>query len=89
MGERFDKNSVGGKWLMGKVLRISLTLLARGQEAVGGEIISLNCCKWLQMNRTFFQVGTQTNCPAESTSPSLMAFSMKRRVMVLNSIEHG
>ena len=25
---------------------------------LGGEIISLNCCKWLQIKRTFYQVGT-------------------------------
>ena len=41
---------------MGAVLRIPLTLLGRGKGAVGGEIILLNCCKWLQINRTFFQV---------------------------------
>jgi hypothetical protein len=38
---------------MGAVLRIPLTLTGRGQGAVGGEIISLNCCKWLQINRAF------------------------------------
>src|ERR1019366_161117 len=56
IGERFGENSVGGKWLMGAVLRIPLTLTGRGKGAVGGEIISLNCCKWLQINRTFYQV---------------------------------
>src|ERR1019366_10372235 len=50
IGERLGENSVGGKWLMGAVLRIPLTLTGRGKEAVGGEIISLNCCKWLQIN---------------------------------------
>ena len=25
---------------------------------LGGEIISLNCCKWLQIKRAFYQVGT-------------------------------
>jgi hypothetical protein len=25
---------------------------------LGGEIILPNCCKWLQINRTFFQVVT-------------------------------
>jgi hypothetical protein len=25
---------------------------------LGGEIISLNCCKWLQINRPFFQAVT-------------------------------
>ena len=54
IGERFGENSVGGKWLMGAELRIPLTLLGRRQRAVGGEIISLNCCKWLQINRHYF-----------------------------------
>jgi hypothetical protein len=36
IGERFGENSVGGKWLMGAVLRIALTLTGRGQGAVGG-----------------------------------------------------
>jgi hypothetical protein len=58
IGERFGENSVGGKWLMGAVLRMALTLMGRGQGAVGGEIISLNCCKWLQINRPFFQAVT-------------------------------
>jgi hypothetical protein len=44
--------------LMRAWLRIPLTLLGRGQGAVGGEIILLNCCKWLQIKRTFYQVGT-------------------------------
>jgi hypothetical protein len=58
IGERFGENSVGGKWLIGAGLRIPLTLLGHGQGAVGGEIILLNCCKWLQIKRTFYQVGT-------------------------------
>jgi hypothetical protein len=36
IGERFGENSVGGKWLMGAVLRIALTLTGRGQGAAGG-----------------------------------------------------
>jgi hypothetical protein len=84
IGEPFGENGVGGKWLIGAVLRIPLTLLGRGQGRLGGEIILLNCCKWLQINRTFYQAITQTNCPVESTSPSLMAFLMKRPTMVLN-----
>jgi hypothetical protein len=36
IGERFVENSVGGKWLMGAVLRIPLTLSGRAQGAVGG-----------------------------------------------------
>jgi len=36
IGERFGENSVGGKWLMGKWLRIPLTLLGRGKGPVGG-----------------------------------------------------
>ena len=36
IGERFGENSVGGKWLMGAVLRIALTLAGRGKGAVGG-----------------------------------------------------
>jgi hypothetical protein len=56
IGERFGENSVGGKWLMGAGLRIPLTLLARGQGAFGGEIILLNCCKWLQINGPFFRL---------------------------------
>ena len=36
IGERFGENSVGGKWLMGAVLRIPLTLTSRVQGAVGG-----------------------------------------------------
>ena len=43
---------------MGAVLRIPLTLSGRGQGALAGEIISLNCCKWLQINRAFFQAVT-------------------------------
>ena len=31
---------------------------AAGGGRLGGEIISLNCCKWLQINRPFFQVVT-------------------------------
>jgi hypothetical protein len=56
IGERFGENSAGGKLLMGKWLRIPLTLLGRGKGQVGGEIILLNCCKWLQINSTFFTV---------------------------------
>ena len=56
IGERFGENSVGGKWLMGAGLRIPLTLLGRGQGAFGGEIILLNCCKWLQINGPFFRL---------------------------------
>ena len=29
---------------------------------MGGEIILLNCCKWLQINRTFFRF--VLSCPA-------------------------
>jgi len=47
--------SIGGKWLMGAVLHIPLTLLGRGKGAVGGEIIPMNCCKRLQISRPFFQ----------------------------------
>ena len=36
MGEPLGENSVGGKWLMGAVLRIPLTLSGRWQVAVGG-----------------------------------------------------
>ena len=36
IGERFGENSVGGKWLMGALLRIPLTLLGHGNGAVGG-----------------------------------------------------
>ena len=36
MGERFGGNSVGGKWLMGEVLRIPLTLIGHGNAAVRG-----------------------------------------------------
>ena len=36
IGERFLENSVGGKWLMGRSLRIPLTLLGRRQGAVWG-----------------------------------------------------
>jgi hypothetical protein len=41
---------------MDGVLHIPLTLLVRRQGAVGAETILLNCCKWLQISRTFFQV---------------------------------
>jgi hypothetical protein len=41
---------------MGAGLRIPLTLLGRGQGAFGGEIILLNCCKWLQINGPFFRL---------------------------------
>jgi hypothetical protein len=58
IGEPFGENSVGGKWLIGAGLRIPLTLSGRGQGAVGGEIILLNCCKWLQINRLFLQAVT-------------------------------
>ena len=27
-----------------------------GRGRLGGEIISLNCCKWLQINRLFFRL---------------------------------
>jgi hypothetical protein len=36
IGERFGENGVGGKWLMGALLRIPLTLLGQGNEVVGG-----------------------------------------------------
>ena len=36
IGEWFGENSVGGKCLMGAVLRIALTLTGRGKGAVGG-----------------------------------------------------
>ena len=36
IGERFGENSVGGKRLMGAMLRITLTLSGRAQGAVGG-----------------------------------------------------
>ena len=39
---------------MGKWLRIPLTLLGHGEGPAGGEIILLNCCKWFQINSTFF-----------------------------------
>ena len=58
IGERFGENGVGGKWLMGALLRIPLTLSGQGNGVVGDEIILLNCCKWLQINRTFFQAAT-------------------------------
>jgi hypothetical protein len=48
IGERFGENSVGGKWLISAVLRIPLTLSGRRKGWLGGETISLNCCKWLQ-----------------------------------------
>jgi hypothetical protein len=41
---------------MGAGLRITVTLLGRGRGRLGGENISLNCYKWLQINRTFLQV---------------------------------
>jgi hypothetical protein len=41
---------------MGKWLRIPLTLLGHGKGQVGGENTLLNCCKWLQINGTFFTV---------------------------------
>jgi len=44
--------------LMGALLRISLTLMGHGNGGGWDEIILLNCCKWLQINRTFFQVVT-------------------------------
>jgi hypothetical protein len=47
---------------MGAMLRIRLTLTGPGQGEVGGEIISLNCCKWLQINSTFFQAITHQGC---------------------------
>ena len=53
IGERFDENGVGGKWLMGALLRIPLTLMGHGNGALGGEIILLNYCKWLQMRQDF------------------------------------
>ena len=36
MGERFGENGVGGKWLMGALLRIPLTFLGHGKGAVRG-----------------------------------------------------
>jgi hypothetical protein len=36
IGERFCENGVGGKWLMGGLLRIPLTLMGHGDGAVGG-----------------------------------------------------
>jgi hypothetical protein len=47
---------------MGVVLRKALTLPVRGSVRLGGEIISLNCCKMLQINRAFFQVVTHQGC---------------------------
>ena len=41
---------------MGAGLRITVTLLGRGRGRLGGENISLNWYKWLQINRTFLQV---------------------------------
>jgi hypothetical protein len=59
IGEPFGEYSVGGKWLMGELLRIPLTLLGHGYGALGGgEMILLNCYKRLQISRTFFQVVT-------------------------------
>jgi hypothetical protein len=53
---------------MGAELRIPLTLSGRGRGAVGGEIILLNCCKWLQINRPFFQAIT-ARLRSETTLP--------------------
>jgi hypothetical protein len=36
IGERFGENSVGGKWLMGAMIRISLTLSGQRKGAVWG-----------------------------------------------------
>jgi hypothetical protein len=36
IGERFGENGVGGKWLIGGLLRIPLTLLSHGNGAVEG-----------------------------------------------------
>jgi len=36
IGERFGENGVGGKWLMGALLRLPLTLLGHGNGVVGG-----------------------------------------------------
>jgi hypothetical protein len=36
IGERFGENGVGGKWLMGALLRIPLTLMGHGNGALGG-----------------------------------------------------
>ena len=41
IGERFGENSVGGKWLMGALLRIPLTLLGYGNG--GGWGVKLFC----------------------------------------------
>ena len=53
---------------MAAELRIPLTLLGRGKGAVGAEIISLNCCKWLQINSLFFQAVT-ARLRSETTLP--------------------
>src|ERR1039458_10674248 len=53
---------------MGAVLRITVTLTGRAQGAVGGENISLNCYKWLQINRPFFQAVT-ARLRSETTLP--------------------
>jgi hypothetical protein len=36
IGERLGENGVGGKWLMGALLRIPLTLSGQGNGVVGG-----------------------------------------------------
>ena len=36
IGERIGENGVGGKWLMGTLLRIALTLMGHGNGVVGG-----------------------------------------------------
>jgi hypothetical protein len=36
MGERLSENGVGGKWLMGALLCIPLTLMGRGNGVLGG-----------------------------------------------------
>ena len=44
-----------------------------GRGRLGGEIISLNCCKWLQINRLFFQAVTDLSegkCSASQPTPS-------------------
>ena len=74
--EQFGENSVGGKWLMGVGLRIPLTLLGRGKGAVGGEIILLNCCKCLQISRTFFQAVNEFELPHPDFGPWTLDFRL-------------
>ena len=42
--------------------------MSRAGGRLGNEIISLNCCKWLQINRTFFQAVT-ARLRSETTLP--------------------